>query len=427
MSTTKDDETLPLGVFLVKSDPKESKLLFRFPYIIDEKKELVKSRRSKYAIIIPEDHYNKDHSNETIGKNPLMPSYAELTSSISTQTTNTSTNESIAKVIGITDNSFSNLFAVNIKLCGQKFELKINDVRFVGHPMLLTRNETVKKELFIFNVVFALKANASHDVVNCYHELSQRIAIGLHFEENRCGYLSAETKLMIRAHDEVSAMPEDSSESPYKLILGKSRLAKDLKRIYEHLSTEGTVHLRLNRWVEISFCLPQKVHRLMLKTHSYLPSISPQNIQNCLEALRPYHAILLLVETQELLDSLPQDASPAFVRIVRVANPIKNLVELSADADITLSQVFHIVAQLVYWAKATIIYPLCENNIYTIHPLAQTSVDSPLVEDFEERFPGMDSLLKSLSKFSLSMSLSQLRNPMDTTYQQVQQVLHCLK
>jgi hypothetical protein len=145
-----------------------------------------------------------------------------------------------------------------------------------------------------------------------------------------------------------------------------------------------------------------------------------------LEALRPYHAILLLVETQELLDSLPQDASPAFVRIVRVANPIKNLVELSADADITLSQVFHIVAQLVYWAKATIIYPLCESNIYTIHPLAQTSVDSPLVEDFEERFPGMDSLLKSLSKFSLSMSLSQLRNPMDTTYQQVQQVLHSL-
>jgi hypothetical protein len=288
--------------------------------------------------------------------------------------------------------------------------------------MFLTRNETFKKELFIFNVVFALKANASHDVVNCYHELSQRIAIGLHSEENRCGYLSAETKLMIGAHDEVSAMPEDSSESPYKLILGKSRLAKDLKRIYEHLSTEGTVHLRLNRWVEISFCLPQKVHRLMLKTHSYLPSISPHSIKNCLEALRPYHAILLLVETQELLDSLPQDASPAFVRIVRVANPIKNLVELSADADITLSQVFHIVAQLVYWAKATIIYPLCESNVYTIHPLAQTSVDSPLVEDFEDKFPGMDSLLKSLSKFSLSMSLSQLRNPMDTTYQQVQQV-----
>jgi hypothetical protein len=29
----------------------------------------------------------------------------------------------------------ANLFAVSSKLCGEKFELKINDVRFVGHPV----------------------------------------------------------------------------------------------------------------------------------------------------------------------------------------------------------------------------------------------------------------------------------------------------
>jgi len=174
----------------------------------------------------------------------------------------------------------------------------------------------------------------------------------------------------------------------------------------------------------VSFCLPQKVHRLVLKNHSKVPSITLQNIHNCLQALRPYHAILLLVDTQELLDSLPQDASPAFIRIVRFANPIKNLVELSADADITLTQVFHIVSQLVYWAKATVIYPLCEHNVYIIHPLAPTSVDSPLVEQFEEKFPGSDNLLKYLSQFSLSMSLSQLRNPMDPHFQQVLQVSH---
>lgn len=424
MSSAKDDETLPLGVFLVKSDSKEEKLMFRYPYTIDQKNESVVNKQNKYAIIITEDTFNKDdnHPLDTpIGKAPQMPSYSDLTSSISNQISNTSTNETIAKVIGITDNSFSNLFAVNPKLCGQKFELKVNDIRFVGHPMLLMRGQNV---LLIFNVVFALKANASHDIVDCYHELSQKIAIGLRYEENRCGFLTAETKLMVALHDEVSAMTEDSmhAESPYKLILGKSRLAKDLKKIYESLSTTGLVRIRLNRWIEISFCLPQKVHRLSLKTHSKVPSITPQNIQNCLQALRPYHAILLLVDTQELLDSLPQDAAPAFVRIVKVANPIKNLMELSADADITLSQVFNIVAQLVYWAKATIIYPLCESNLYIIHPLAPTNVDSPLVEKFEEKFAPTDSLLKYLSKFSLSMSLSQMRNPMDPPYQQVQQV-----
>lgn len=35
-----------------------------------------------------------------------------------------------------------------------------------------------------------------------------------------------------------------------------------------------------------------------------------------------------------------------------------------------LSQVFQIAAHLVYWGKAIIIYPLCENNVYMLSPHA---------------------------------------------------------
>lgn len=35
-------------------------------------------------------------------------------------------------------------------------------------------------------------------------------------------------------------------------------------------------------------------------------------------------------------------------------------------------QVFHIVGHLVYWGKATIIYPLCETNVYVLSPVANT-------------------------------------------------------
>src|ERR1700712_388935 len=100
MTSAKDDETLPLGVFLVKSDSKEEKLLFRFPYSIDETKESIVNKQSKYAIIITEDTFNKDDNNsidKPIGKAQQMPSYSDLTSSISTQMANTSTNETIAK------------------------------------------------------------------------------------------------------------------------------------------------------------------------------------------------------------------------------------------------------------------------------------------------------------------------------------------
>ena len=55
--------------------------------------------------------------------------------------------------------------------------------------------------------------------------------------------------------------------------------------------------------------------------------------------MRPYHGLLLLVEASELLDHLPPDASPALVRLVRMYSPLKSLQTLSADADLTLSQV----------------------------------------------------------------------------------------
>ena len=33
-------------------------------------------------------------------------------------------------------------------------------------------------------------------------------------------------------------------------------------------------------------------------------------------------------------------------------------------------QVLQLVAHLVYWGKATIIYPLCESNVYMLAPNA---------------------------------------------------------
>ena len=61
----------------------------------------------------------------------------------------------------------SNMFAVHAKLCDRKFELKINDVRFVGHPISLkvkpgeARNfaRDIKSNITMFQVrAFALFA-----------------------------------------------------------------------------------------------------------------------------------------------------------------------------------------------------------------------------------------------------------------------------
>ena len=56
----------------------------------------------------------------------------------------------------------SNLCAVQSRLVGQKFEVKVNDVRFVGHPISIqadhrrTSNDENKSTIHLFHIVFAL-------------------------------------------------------------------------------------------------------------------------------------------------------------------------------------------------------------------------------------------------------------------------------
>lgn len=76
---------------------------------------------------------------------------------------------------GLSDEVLSTLFAVKPELCELKFELKVNNVRFVGHPTLLSsRGLKEVNSSMLFNVVFALQAQATHSVVKCYYDLSRR-------------------------------------------------------------------------------------------------------------------------------------------------------------------------------------------------------------------------------------------------------------
>lgn len=53
----------------------------------------------------------------------------------------------------------------------------------------------------------------------------------------------------------------------------------------------GIVQVRINKWVLLSFCLPHKAHQI----HNRGLIIEPETIDKCLQKLRPYHGILLMV------------------------------------------------------------------------------------------------------------------------------------
>lgn len=465
-------ETSPLSIFFVKSGSGGNRLLFRYPY---------------------DESFQYDPELSSYHDKPLMAQEQDRLQ--------------FKSVIGENDEALCNLFSVHPNLCGQKFEIKINSVRHVGHPMSLlppqassnTSTLTIKQasdyrrasnyhhhhhthvnldlasydcltapnrgflqkrnrgDITSFNIVCALRSSASYDIVDCYHDLSKRLAIALSFEERRCSYLSKEIKTILTTLEEsdIAKMadrdqqeqqlqsldrmsnvfdndtsntqsargdsdpkqvnghgPSSNDESVFSLILSRSNLARDLKRVFINLSTSGIVDLKMNNWVTLSFCLPQKVHRLKLLTHKSMPAIGTRDIKRCLTYLRPYHGLLLLQEPQELLDSLPIDASPAFIQLIRVIKPDKNFLELSVDANLTLLQIFSLVSQLIYWAKATVIYPICDSNIYAIHPSASTGLNSQLASSFKTRFPSSKSLHHYLADFSEGISLSQLNGPL---------------
>ncbi|XP_046742750.1 GATOR complex protein NPRL3 isoform X1 [Diprion similis] len=388
-------EINPLSVILVKSDSKGDRMLFRYPHAANlerDSKQFTK-RKNPYALTISED---------------LLQSSPFPTSNISN-----------GNLTGLSDEVLSTLFAVKPELCELKFELKVNNVRFVGHPTLLpSRGLKDVNSSMLFNIVFALQAQANHSVVKCYYDLSKRLGIALRHEEKRCGFLTDEIKVMVSTHDEVAARSEEESESdesPYELILQRSSLARDLKSVFNSLSTSGVINIMVNKWIQVSFCLPQKVHQ----SHKKGFIMNPEIIDRCLESLRPYHGLLLLIEPLDLLDSLPADSAPALVRLIQMYSPLKSLQTLAADSDLSLAQVFQLTGHLVYWAKATIIYPLCESNVYVVAPDAVLTAQ--LLDAFSEQFPGL-CLLQVISDFSLPTSISQKLNPLSQPQQQTQLV-----
>ncbi|XP_028355588.2 GATOR complex protein NPRL3-like isoform X1 [Physeter macrocephalus] len=207
------DNTSPISVILVSSGSRGNKLLFRYPFQRSQEHPASQTSkpRSRYAV-----NSTREHAEDQDGDSRFS------------------------------DVILATILATKSEMCGQKFELKIDNVRFVGHPTLLQHalgqvsktDPSPKREaptMILFNVVFALRANADPSVINCLHNLSRRIATVLQHEERRCQYLTREAKLILALQDEVSAMADanDGPQSPFHHILPKCKLARDLKDAYD--------------------------------------------------------------------------------------------------------------------------------------------------------------------------------------------------
>lgn len=382
-----------IAVILVYMDSKGDRLLYRYPYI-------------------PE----KSTSNTIQQPTAIRHRFALSTDDL--LTTHVSAKGG-GHLQGFSDDVLAPLFAVKPQLCNQKFELKVNDVRFVSHPTLVPRKEHHRSNStsqltaqMLVNIVFALHAQASYSIVKCYYDLSKRLGLALRVEEQRVGYLTEETVLMTRTHDEVSSQ-QLPLEKAFDLISERCTLAQSLKSIYHDLCTTGLLNATINQNVTLGFCLPAKAHQL----HKKGSIVDPETIDRCLKSLKPYHGMLLLVNFVDLLDCVPPAGARMLFQLIEAYTPLMSLQSMASEADLNIEHVYKLVSHLVYWAKATIIYPLCETNVYVISPDAPLHTKSHLVEKFSVRFPGM-SLFEVISDFSLPTSIGHLTTPLQQSARQ---------
>ena len=145
----------PLCIILVKTGAHGGRLLFRYPYSNQVIPEVTVIRSNPYSLIFSED--------DLIGK-----SEGDNTSNIRN-----------GQLDGFSDETLVNILAVSKSLCDAKFELKVNDVRFVGHPLSIEHRTEKHKQsgISMFHLVFAIRAEASYSIILCYHDFSKIISL----------------------------------------------------------------------------------------------------------------------------------------------------------------------------------------------------------------------------------------------------------
>ncbi len=84
---------------------------------------------------------------------------------------------------------------------------------------------------------------------------------------------------------------------------------------------------------------------------------------------------------------MPLDYCPGTRSIVENALPTKCFTKLASDAALDLQFVWDESCNLVYWGKATIIFPLAGSNIYVLNPYVANHNTTSLRDRFAEIFP----------------------------------------
>jgi hypothetical protein len=105
---------------------------------------------------------------------------------------------------------------------------------------------------------------------------------------------------------------------------------------------------------------------------------------------RPYHSLLLLEDAEEILNSLPRNASPFLIRFIQTTTPTTSFEQLQTTLNCSLSQIYRFAAHLHFWDKARIIQTISSRNFYVVSDEADLAMMGRLSSEFHTRFSPLE-------------------------------------
>ncbi|RDD38722.1 Nitrogen permease regulator 3-like protein [Trichoplax sp. H2] len=382
------------------------KLYFKYPYSPFLHKKKANKQGTSLTdkhIVDPFHFYDFVLCPWSIGLFALKEDQQELRSRSVSFTSNNFTPDSYidCPLWSFSDSLLASILSPKEAMCNKNFELAIDDILFIGYPTIMKDAENPitassasgspassfkgPATTNLLHITFVLQVGAPPGLIDAFHKLSQRIAAAIKHEQLRRGYLSKEVDLLSFIYDKYSdhAEGETNYSVLYEKIIDESLLAHQLKQLYDHVTKNELIQFKINNWIDITF----NVSASLRGGNEYLSGIDdPDEI--C-QKIQPYHSLMMLTNPDNLIRQLPGDCSPALVRLIQVISPFRGLLALAFDADLTLNQVKHLASHLVFWGKASIIYPICETNVYILTPEAPIDISSPLMEEFSNQFVGL--------------------------------------
>ena len=215
-------------------------------------------------------------------------------------------------------------------LCEKKFQLRIQNVEFLGHPTLLnsgsdllrfaqqskSANGTGGGTYHMFNIVLAFNSPSTHNLDLIYQNIILKVTAALKYEQARRSYVMNEIELILGIK-EGSLSTQVPLRSQFQRILKESSLARSLVEVYTDIQSNGHISMQINSLVSIS--LQSRLDLFEVLSGSNITSNGTKQVE--IPLLRPYHTLLLLYEPELILNSLFEGASPLLLDLIQVVTP----------------------------------------------------------------------------------------------------------